>query len=146
MNTAVFSSGLPAAVEGEERVGPGGVRGGATNGSEAEVPAGLSLGVVVLERRGFFSTGCFHPAQPLQVGEVSDEGVVAATGGLVRDAGQVFGNEKIDVVRVDEAFLFPGLPFLVPGGPVGGGCLDQSRLVVEEDVRLRSTNDRVDRR
>ena len=91
---------------------------------------------MVLEGRGFFPTGGLHPAQTLQVGEVDHERVIAATGGLIRDAGQVFRSEEIDVVGVDAALLFPGQPFLVPGSPVGGGCLDQGCLVVVEDVRL----------
>ncbi len=96
----------------------------------------------MLELRGFFLAAELHPAQPLEIGEVDHKGVEAATGGLIWDAGQVSLRQTINIVGVYGPLLTAGLLFLMSGGPIQSGGLDEGRLVVVEDVCLGSAHTR----
>ncbi len=107
-------------VQSEEWVCPGRVRGGFTGSREAEVPARRARRVVALKRRWLYLAGGFHPAQPLQVGEVNNKAVIPAAVSLIGDAGKTPVVKAVYVVRIDGALLAFCYLLFGPGGFVHG--------------------------
>ena len=72
------------AVQGKSRVSPGSVAGCQSYWSQAEIASRRARRVVLLKSGQLFPAGRFHPAQPLEIGEIDHKGMVTAATGLVR--------------------------------------------------------------
>jgi hypothetical protein len=127
-----------SAIERLPGVGPKIIRCGLAFFGEAEIPARRTRRVVLLEGRGLFSARFLDPPQPLQVGEVDDERVEAAPLGFVGHAGQIYLGQLLYVIGVDGALLPSGSLLFRPRGLVERCSSHQGRLVLVEDIGLRS--------
>ena len=127
------------AVKSGVRVSPGTVGCLHAAGSQPEVFPGLALAVVVLKCGRLFLAGELHPAEPMQVGKVDDEGMIVAPS-LIRHAVEVLPCQPLDVFGINGALLAPRLFLLVSGSFIRCSCAHEGIFIVVEDVSLGRTD------
>jgi len=66
--------------------------------------------------------------------------MVAAAGGLIRDASQISFSEPFDFLRANGTFLTPGLLLFMLGSLIHSGGFNKGCLVVITDVGLGSAD------
>lgn len=69
--------------------------------------------------------------------------MIAATGGLVREASQVSFSELLDPLGTDSTLLTLSLLFFLSGSPIYGGGPKKGCLITVKEVCLRCSNIRV---
>lgn len=131
------------AVKSGVRIGPGTVGGLPADGRQPEVFPGLSFLIVVLEGGRLLFAGELHPAEPLQVGEVDDEGMIVATG-LVRHAGEVLTGQSLDIFGIYGTLLASCLFLFIFSGFVRCSYAHEGIFIVIEDIRLGCAGSGID--
>ena len=131
------------AVKSGVRVRPGAVGCLPASGCQAEVFSGLSFLIVVLEGGRLLFAGELHTADPLQVGEIDDEGMIVATG-LIRHTAEVLPGQSLDVFGIYGALFAPRLFLFVSSGFIRCFCAHEGIFIVIEDIRLGCADSGID--
>jgi hypothetical protein len=69
--------------------------------------------------------------------------MVAAAGGLIRDASQISLGKPFDFPGVDSTFLTPGLSFLLSSGSIQGNGFKKGCFIMVTNIGLWSANLRI---